>query len=443
MKKILKANAITRFFSLFIAIVLLCFAAFFLVFSEGKEACLGTIAPNAEYNQVYQSEPFSFSLEDYEVFLPQGGIISTIPLSDTFTGLLFLGEGEAVHRESCEKISGGYLVVDAETYLRLKGDTLFLPLEDRHLKRKFAATARQLFHNPAIHSLGFERIFLPPAGRSHLYLEYNGAPLVHPAFSNVYSGLLPRLMLYFSLVIAIILLIARVLTLDLKPSYSLAAFLKTPPVLAEKYLCLSVFILLFLMHRFWPASQPSNPFRGEISTTFLVFYLALFLLVQGLAYRGKIPPQYSGFQWRHFPRDTALALVISLAITVLSTLQIPSDLSGSINTRQLLLQFIYFFSWAAVFELAWRNFLQTIMERLWGKRAGLFINTLLFTGIFFVSTYGNLAEQNTNILLLCELLFFVPGTALILGYIYQKTRSVLGNTLILTLLLFLPRLLNF
>ncbi len=441
MKKIFKANAITRFFSLFIAIVLLCFAAFSLVFSEKREACLGIIAPNVGYNQVYQSEPFSFSLEGYEVSLPQGSMISPIPLNDTFTGFIFLGEGEAVHRDSREKITGGYLVVDAETYLHLKGDTLFLPQEDQHLKRRFAVTARQLFHNPSIHSLGFERIFLPPVGSSYLYLEYNGAPLVQPAFSEVYGGLLPRLMLYFSLVIAIIFLVTQLLTLDLKPSYSLAAFLKTPPVLAEKFLGLAVFVLLFLMHKFWP--ELSNPFRSEISTSFLILYLALFLLVQGLAYKGKIPPQYSGFQWRQFPRDTALALVISLVITVFSTLKIPSDLFGSVNTRQLLVQFIHFFSWAAAFELVWRNFLQTILERLWGKRAGLLINTLLFTGIFFVSTYGNIPEQNRNILLLCELLFFVPGTALILGYTYQKTRSILGNTLILTLLLFLPRLLNF
>jgi len=442
--KALKTNAVTRFFSLFLVITLSCFAALSLVFSETREADLGIFTAKGSVNRIYRSEPFSFYLEGYEIFLPQGSMIVPLPLNDAFTGLAFLGEGAAVHRGKniSEKITGGYLVVDTKTYLQLKGDTLFLPVEDRLLASKLAVTFQQLIQNPAIHSLGFERIFLPPAGSSHLYLENDGVPLVQPVIAGSYNFLLSRLILYFSLVIAIVLLVAQLLTLDLKPSYNLSNFLRTPPVVSEKILSMAVLIILFLAHRIWPVARAGNPFRSETNPAFFFLYLGLLLIINLLIYKGKIPPQFAGLQWRQFPRDAGLALVISLIITVFSTLQIPSVLFGSGNIKQLFWQFIYFFSWAAVFELVWRGFLQTTLERIWGRKTGLLISTLLFTGIFFISAYGNIPEQSRNILLLCELLFFVPGTALILGYIYQLTRSILGSTLTLTMLFFLPRLLS-
>lgn len=439
-----KANGVTRFFSILIALILLCFAAFSLFFSEPKETSLGIIAPRLGFTRVYQTEPFSFSLEGYRIFLPQGSTIMTVPLNTTFTGLIFLGEGEAIHKEKNlpEKITGGYLVVDEKTYLQLKGNALFLPLEDHIFKDKLSNILGQQIKKHSVHSFGFERIFLPSAGKSYLYLENNGVPLEHTS-SEVHGRHLLCLILYFSLVIAAVLLVAQLLTLDLRPSYSLASFLKNPPDFSEKLLSTAILLALFLFHRVWPATQSANPFSGEISPAFFVIYLGLFLIIKVLAYKEKIPGKYGIFQWRQIPRDIVLALAVSLLITVFSTMQIPSNLTGSANIRQLLSQFIYFFAWAAAFELIWRNFLQTTMERLWGMRPGLLIVTLIFTGVFFASACGTIPEANRNITFFLEFLFFVPATALILGYIFQKTRSILGNALILTLILFLPKLLIF
>ncbi|NLX91617.1 MAG: CPBP family intramembrane metalloprotease [Firmicutes bacterium] len=439
-----KANAVTRFFSILTAVTFLCFTAFFLFFSEPKETSLGIIAPRLDITRVYQTEPFSFSLEEYRIFLPRGSAVMAVPLNSTFTGLVFLGEGKAIQKGKNlpEKITGGYLVVDKKTYLQLKGDTLFLPLEDHILKNKLSLFLEQEIKKQSVNSFGFERIFLPPEGKSYLYLEDNGVPLEQTP-SAVHGRHLLGLILYFSLVIAAVLLVAQLLTLDLRPSYSLAGFLKNPPDFSEKLLSAAILFTLFLFHGVWPATQTANPFCGEIAPAFLLLYLGLFLLIRVLASRGKISRQYGLFQWRQFPRDLGLALAITLIITVFSTVQIPSDLPGSTNTRQLFLQFLYFFSRAAVFELIWRNFLQTTMERLWGMRPGLLLATLIFTGVFFASACSAISEPNRNITFFCELLFFVPATALILGYIYQKTRSILGNALILALIMFLPKLLIF
>ena len=295
-----------------------------------------------------------------------------------------MGDGHAIHREkkTVEKITNGYLVVDEETYFHLKGDSLFLPLEDHSLKSSLAVTFPEYIHNPTINSLGFDRILLPADGKSHLYLEYNGTPLLQPVFAESYKIILSRLILYFALVIIIVLFLTKLLTLDLKSSYNLTNYLQTPPNFAEKVLCTATLVVLLATYGIWPWLG-DNPFRGEINTLFLFIYPGLFLIVQLLAFKGKIPPQFAGLQWRQFPRDTALALVIVLVIAVFSILQFPSNLFSFIEIRFILLRFLFFFLWAAAFELIWRGYIQTTLERLWGRKVGLLVCTLLLTVFSF------------------------------------------------------------
>ena len=434
-----KTNTMTRFLTLFTLILLLCLLASALLFSGLGKIDLGMSKPKINIEEAYQSEPFSFHLEGYDIFLPYGGLLASFPLSNSYRGLVFLAEGEVIRTEdrfAAKKITGGYLIVDEETYLQIKGDTLFLPLEEYALSSRILDALEELIHSPALNAFGFDRIFLPHGGRSHLYLEYNGAPLVQLDYSTENSFSL-SLAFYFSLVILIALLIILLLSFDLKPSFNLADYLGARPSTPEIALGLAILIILFLVHLFGSAASPLiNPFRGAVGLFFLAVYLALFLLLLFFVFKGIIPSPFPHLKWRQLPQDLGLGLIIALIITVLSGLQLSSFANFSFPpAKELLLYFI----WATIFELIWRGVLQTTMERLWGLRWGLLGSVIIFTALFFVA--GAIHIPDKNIFLFWETLFFLPGTALILGYAYQKRRSILGNSFLLTILFFLSRLL--
>jgi|GEM_PF-1736972 len=438
-----KTNTITRFLSLFALILLLCLLASVLLFSDlgGRE--LGTIIPGNNIERIYQSEPFSFHLEDYDVFLPQGGFLAVFPLSNSHSGFVFLAEGEVSQGDdrNTERITGGYLIIDENTYHQIKGDTLFLPLGEHILDSWLLYALQQQIHNPTLNAFGFEKVFLPQEDRSYLYLEYEGIPLVLH-HSNSENGFSLSLIFgfYFSLVIVIALLIIQLLSFDLKPSYNLTDYLSAKPSAQEAILSLTILIILFLAHIFGSAASPMiNPFSGEAGVSFFTIYLVLFLLVIYLAFKGIIHSPFPHIKWQQLLQDICLGLIITLIIAVLSGLQFSSFAGISFQKGLLAKELLYYFVWAAVFELIWRGVLQTTMERLWGLRWGLLGSVIMLTGVFFVALISHIPERNA--FLLWEMLFFVPGTALILGFAYQKRRSILGNAFLLTMLFFLARLL--
>ena len=442
MRSIWKANAITRFFILFVVTVLLCLFAFALLYRGSGEGLFGIVAPDCEIGQVYQSEPFSFSLEGYQITLPQGGIVAPLQYENSYRGLVFLAQGRSYRRGdvTVENITGGYLFVNEETYQQIKGAALFLPVEDWRLNSELRHTLQQLIRNPVLSTFGFERMLLPQKGGSYLYLERDGVPLTRRHFL-LQSGGDARFVFYFCLFIAIVLLVIRLLTLDIKISPALTGFLQTPLSLQEKVWSLAVLIIPFLAHLLRPVSSPvANPFRGGFSPFFLCIYLVLFLLVSFLAFKGKLPRPYPRIRWRQLPRDIGTALVVALVMIVFSGLQIYPVADALLNIKRLLGDFFYCFLCAITFELFWRELLQTTMTKLWGARWGLPVSTLIFTAVFFITAYYHIPEPDA--LFLWELLFFLPGTALFLGYIYQKGNSIMGSSLLLTIMFFLPRVLQ-
>ena len=442
MPNIWKANTITRFFILFIITVLLCFLAFAILYSGGEEEFFGIIAPECEIEQIYQSEPFSFSLEGYEIILPQGGIVAPLQFEDSSRGLVFLAQGNAIKRRgdiTVESFTGGYLLVDEETYQQIKGAALFLPVENWRFNSELRHTLQQLIRNPVLNTFGFERMLLPQTGRSRLYLENDDGPVIDQ-LSVLESGHTARFVFYFSLFIVIVLLVIRLLTLDIKTTQAQAAFLQTPPSKQEILWNLAALIIIFLAHLFLPVASPvANPLRGSFSPLFLCLYLILFLLFCFLAYKGKIPNPYQRIRWRQLPRSAGAALVVALVMIVFSGLRI-SPLPGALlDVRQLLGSFFYCFLCAAAFELFWRELFQTTMVRLCGEKWGLMISTVVFTGVFFIT--ANYHMTDAGVLFHWETLFFLPGTALFLGYIHQKGNSVMASSMLLAILFFLPRVL--
>ena len=435
-----KTNSITRFLSLFAIIILLCLLASALLFSVIGGLDIGISAPKIDITQAYQSEPFYFQLEGYEIYLPYGGILSLFPLNNNYSGLVFLAEGEALCMEnfSTKRITGGYLIIDEKTYLQLKGDTLFLPLEEYSTNRLLYAL-QQLINNPTLHAFGFERVLLPHNGRSLLYLECDGIPITRQDNASE-NRFFPPLALYFSLVIAIVLLIIQLLSFDLKPSFNLADYLSARPSASEIVVSVVILVVLSLVHIFGPATPLMvNPFSDEVNIFFFAIYLALFLIIIYLAFKGIIPSPFPYIRWRQLPQDMCLGLIVALIIAILSGMHLSSFADVSFPKGPPVKELLYFFAWAATFELIWRGVLQTTMERLCGLRWGLLGSVIIFTGVFFAAVTRHIPEISA--FLLWEMLFFVPGTALILGYAYQKRRSILGNSFLLTMLFFLARLL--
>ncbi len=439
MKIPFKLNPITHFIFLLILVIFSSLAAFCISFSNHKST--GIISPRFTFKEVYYCEPWTFHLGKYSFYLPKESIITPVFHEENFRGIIIQKnkEGLTISEGNLSyDITAGFLAINHETFLQLKGDILFLPLEDGYLKKRVLSSARQQIKLPEVKSIGFTQVFLPPLESYYIYLENGSVQLdfALPYLENNYNWLL----LYFGLMVLIIILVVQILTLDLHPSGKLLQLLaNTPPTLQELLLALGIFPAVLLAEKF----SGFNPFDSRIHPLSMVAYYIILILLFILAKKQIITLQKIILNVQHLDRCIILALVVSFIIMAFSAFKFPSGILPGFTYQGLALYFSLYFFYALGKEFFWRGFLQTLLERLWGKWSGLILTPLIFSFIFFlvflVQNQGMAPSPHDSL----ELFFFVPATSFILGYIYYRSRNIFSSTLLHALLLFLPRFLTF
>jgi membrane protease YdiL (CAAX protease family) len=435
MKAIYKFNLITYFIFNLTLVVLSSLAAFFIVFSNNGNT--GIVPPHFEIREIYYSESWFFQLEEYEIYLPEQSIVLPLYLNNNFSGIILkTNAGNVISNahDLDDRFTDGFLAISNDTFMKIKGDTLFSPLENGNTRNRLTASFREQIKLPEIKTIGYTRIFLPPTGSHYIYLESNGRTLVsfYPEPQEINSFLL-----YFALIIFINILVIHILTMDLQPPKDLKELLSTPPEYMEIILVAGLLPIIFAGEKL----AGFKAFSG-VQPLLMIFYYAVFLLLFILARRRFISPQNISLHVIHLDRSIIIVIVLSFIITAFSTLKFPTGLTSNITYQKLILSFILYFFFALGKEIFWRSFLQNLFERLWGRWAGILLVTLIFSSFFFMPVLLN-QNFSPGILNSMEIYFFIPAVSFLLSYIYSRTRNIFSSTLLHALLLFLPQVLLF
>lgn len=439
MKFLFKFNHITFFVLLLTMLIFFSVTAFWISFSEHK--CTGTISPRFTFNEVYFCEEWSFNIGEYNFFLPEESMVIPVYYKEDFCGIVIYKNNNSltVSKGAIDyKVSSGFLSTNYDTFLQLKGDTLFMPLEDAYYKKKLLSFVAQQIKFPEMKGIGFTQVFLPPSDSYYIHLE-NG--IVQHDFTLPYlEKNFIWCLLYFGSVFLIIILVIQILTMDLQPSGKLLHLLEnTPPTWQELLITLGLLSAVLIAENL----SPSLPFDNLIYPTKMASYYIIGIALYIFSRKQIITLPKIALNGQHLDRCIIIALVVSFIITAFSAFKFPSGIAPELTYTELAFYFFLYFFYALGQEFFWRAYLQTFLERLWGKWSGLILTPLTVSAVFFLTLLYRYSGMPHSAQDLWQLFFFVPLTSFILGYTYYRSRNIFSSTLLHALLLFLPRFLTF
>ena len=422
-----------------ILIICCSIGAFYIANSDRYD--IGTPEPRFAIEGIYQTEPWTFEVENYSLSLPDKSLIGPVYREDQIIGIVVQSEGgylEDNNTRQQRKLNNFFLPLSNEKYTHIKGDTLFLPLENQAMQMRITASVRPLIRMPEVQGIIFPRIFLPLPEVTCIYLE--GGETI-PSSCSVILNRSP-LFLFFGLVALVVMLTTYLLTMDLDPGSKLRRLFSAKPTVREK--AVAAFFLMVILAAGIQGKLHIFKATSIRFDTIIIYFIIICLLIL-LSRKQFITPQEFGLAsgWQSYFRGIIIVPVILLIIILFSTFQFPTRLYIPDTPINLLLQFLLFFSYAFGVEFFWRGFLQTFLERLWGKAFGLILVTFLFTLPLFLEAYMINAGLPLPTEKVVEVLYFHSITALILGYLYQRSHNLLSVTLLHALILFLPRILVF
>jgi len=176
-------------------------------------------------------------------------------------------------------------------------------------------------------------------------------------------------------------------------------------------------LLLLLLMRIINLAMPQ--FFTLTLLWYPLIYGVMFIPVYSIIKNQKIPLNELGMDFRRLHFYIPAAILIGAAMAVLEyRILHPIPLIASIQIPNLILITVVMFVFvAAVEELIFRSILQTRLEKVLGLKYGLLLSSFLF-GILHAG-YGILTE-----------ILFACLFGMVLGYIFQKTRSFLFILLI-------------
>lgn len=434
-----RLNPVVVFFAVLGLIVILSITAFYLAAGGSNE--IGVPPLHFTFKEVYRSEPWTFKTPDFLISIRGESFVAPVYLDERMVGIVVQSKGGYLEEDGSSRrlyLEDFFLTLNSEIYTEIKGDTLFLPLQNSVPQSRILAAARPLIRLPQLEGIVYARTFLPPPGVICVF-SGDGDSIVPSSYSIQFYN--QRLFLFFSIIILIVLLTTYLLTMDLHPTRKLQRLHAEKPAWGER-LWAGFFYAMLLALALW-GKLPSFK-ASSVNNEAVLFYFTLLLILLILRQKQLVMNQYPGLSlnWRHFLRDIVVVAVILSIIFLFTTLRFPSGIS-ILNTQQAVLQqFAFLFAYAFAAEFFWRQYLQTFLERLWGQRAGLLLSIVLFSLPFFLTSYLNYGFP-LNPAKNLEVFFFYPLTALPPAYLYQRSRNLLSVALLHALLLFLPGFLIF
>ena len=413
-------------------IFLLGITTFFL--GAAYPGALGSAPPRHEIKEIYSFEPWSFEIGGLLVSYPEGGMIIPIFRENKQEALLIIGPGEyhsQDHTVPTEAPMGLYLDLDYDLFTDIRGDTLFMPVEDFSAIDKALLIYEKQVNLPVVWESGIPLVFSPDGAALYYYfIDSAGNPQLPPVIIEPSNNVSAAIALY-ALFIAVVLLTIWAFSLDHHPSryWKFIHCARPQWPVAVAAIGAAGFALLGELIPAVTGLHQAGLALGYAAGAGILILLARLKWIDFLDF-GVRPDTI-----KHGYPMVITAAALFLAVT--------RGFSGriSINGFGTLLDFvILFFLVALAREIIWRGFIQAALGRSFGPITGLIATAVLAS----LAQYIVLAVTEPWLLAypytIVETLILVPGTALVLGFIYMRTENIISSALLHCLILFLPRL---
>ncbi len=385
-----------------------------------------------EIYSIYEFEPWSFTIEELSVDFSRGGTIVLLNEYSAKQSMLFLGEGR--YTKQGEEVdpaqtSGVLIVMEYGLFEPIRGDTLFIPVEDERVYRHAEEILSRQTGTPVIWSDFIPLTFHKQEGLIHYnFIDPDGNPVITPPVLYSPGDLAGTFALYI-LFILIMLLAFTIFS----PDYHHSRYweqLKASPPGGFNLLLVLVSVLVSLGMKIMPLYFAPPPYFETAGYVLVILILVLFY-----RYR-KIDYLDFGLR-RERIRYGYLKAIIAAVLIVGAVTGLPESLDLGGHQTLLVLPITFLFV-ALPHEMIWRGYIQTTLMRLLGTTGGLLVVMLLVGVVHFIYLYLSAPWLTSNPYTYLEVAVLVPGTACILGYLYLRTENILSCALLHSLLIFLP-----
>lgn len=433
LRRFIKANYFVVLIILLGIIALLVLAAFFL--ASSFPGILASPPLHFETREIYDFEPWHFSLGDLKVSYPEGGIIVPLYVEDKQKAVLFLGSGQYYLPDGSLPIqnpSGLFASMPEEALEEKRGDIIFLPVDSPDSRNQIHEVLARQLALPVLWEGGIPLTFQhSPEAIYYYFLNEDKSPLLPPVLLDKASRPLLATLLY-------LLFFATILTvlIILSPDHHFSPFWKQMLQARPR----STAVLAILPALFLALGGELLPLIGTAPPAAATAgYWAAALMLALLARSGQIDFWDCGLR-RESLRHGYLMVLTAAVMLMATTIGMPDRVLfrgwTTVSDFVLILVLAGFAR-----EAIWRGYIQTTLSRRFGVTAGLMLTVLLATAahlvLLAITAPWKLAYPYT----LVEAAALVPGLALVLGFLYLRTENLLACALLHTLVLYLPRVL--
>jgi len=418
-----------------LALVFIVSLSALLVISYVPEA-KGTSTPDYQIEQVEKfNESWEFSLKELQISFPEGGHFARVLVNERTKGALFWGEGDYKHPEETipDQTSGIFVLVEGDVLFNQRGDIYFTEANGdkaRELEQAF----KQQEGTPELSLLmgaGIPLTFTPHNSSFYLeFLDKDGTTIstLHNFSPETpwFSGLL------YLLILAVIFILLQIMSLNFTTRKFEGEEISS---LTEILAAAGVLTVIFITHyiiELWEWHYYYHSIGYALAT----------LILLTLARVKVISLKYFGLEQAKWSSGYLLAVITGvffLAVPLEGIRGIQELLPGN-----LILHLVAVFFCAALLnELIWRGYIQVFLSQLTGCYMGLFLTSLLSGGFYFALVYLTNPSLFNYPFVFVEIVVLVPATALILGYLFLKTKNILSCALLHTLIILLPQYFQF
>lgn len=404
---------------------------------------LNSAIPNAQGEEPYQYEilsvshfePWAFEADGLNAVFPQGGVMIIVNETDRFKTLILLGVGN--FRQSSAaldqvKTSGVFMLIEHDLFDTIRGDNIFIPVEEGPILKQAANIFNKQEGVPNIWKDTIPLAFHGRNGLAFYYLiDSTGKPILPPTTNLNYAELYGTFLIYLIFVLITILVIL-IFSLDHRYSRYWVHLASTPP---GRYSLLLIILIIPLM-------ALSDVIPALLNKSALFASIGYALVIGGLivsAKYGKIDYLDLGLR-----RDRAghgyLLAVMTAGLIVLSAHGLPAGINY-IGSETILSLPAVFLLIGLPREMIWRGYIQAILSRRLGANGGLLVMIILASLTRFIFLIATEPWMLTYPYTYLEVAILTPGLAAILGYLYLRTENILACALLHSLMIWLPALL--
>lgn len=389
---------------------------------------------NYEIKELYSFEPWAFRLGDLGVSYPGGGLILPLYRNDKQEAAIIFAQGDyelSGHQLPDQNPAGIFMVIDGNLFDEIRGCVIFMPSEDAEARHNVECIYEQQPGLPVIWNKVIPLTFVPAADSIYYYfISEKGEVLLPPTLDEPPSRLYSSLALYATL-IAIILLMLTIFSLDHRPSRYWENLYQAAPG-KNALLPAGAAVLPALGGELLPL------FKDLPDYSFLFGYLVSFALLLTLSYLKIIDLRDTALRRNVFHRGYFMAAAAALMF-MLITRGVPHQCPIE-GPKSIAVLFFSIFIVGLARELIWRGYIQTMLGRQWGATAGLLLTALLAGLVHFIIVALGTPELLSYPYTMVELLVLAPGSAIVLGYLYLRTENIVCCALLHGLLLSLSSL---